>query len=285
MLSKYFTNLITLILPKKPRILLIRKKCYNESMIVVSDFDNTLYPHANIPQFQANLNMVQKFRQSGNLFCLASGRNISSLTRIWPEYEQYLDYIILENGATCLNNDGKLLFQYSIEKGIAQSICQTISDNFPNSTAFVYYYKAKEWPNLDCDVTKLRCWAADSMVGEKILQNVKSEYSDLVQLFLEKHAQITSVDWIIEPTRYHAFIDIMSIEAGKANAIKRLDSSSFSKLATRTITIGDDTNDIDMLKRYDGYAVKAAVPEVIASIKPGHIVNSVAELLQSIMSE
>ena len=79
-----------------------------------------------------------------------------------------------------------------------------------------------------------------------------------MQLFLEKHAQITSVDWIIEPTRYHAFIDIMSIEAGKANAIKRLDSSSFSKLATRTITIGDDTNDIDMLKRYDGYAVKAA---------------------------
>ncbi len=60
MLSKYFTNLITSILPKKPRILLIRKKCYNESMIVVSDFDNTLYPHANIPQFQANLNMVQK---------------------------------------------------------------------------------------------------------------------------------------------------------------------------------------------------------------------------------
>lgn len=254
-------------------------------MIVISDFDNTLYPHSNVSQFQANLKMVQKFRQSGNLFCLASGRNVSSLTRAWPEYKQYLDYVILENGATCLDIDGKLLFQYSIQKSIVQNICQTIADNFTSPIAFVYYYKAKEWPVLDHDVTKLRCWVTDSAVGEEIIQSVKAEYGNLVQSFLTKHAQMTSVDWISEPTKYHAFIDIMSIEAGKANTIKRLDSSYLSKSNAQIITIGDDTNDIEMIKQYDGYAVKAAVPEVIASVKPDHVVDSVAELLQNIMAE
>lgn len=52
-------------------------------MIVFSDFDGTFYPHDNEEIFAANLQVVQSFRKAGNKFCLATGRNLSSLERAW----------------------------------------------------------------------------------------------------------------------------------------------------------------------------------------------------------
>ena len=50
-------------------------------MIVFSDFDNTLHPHADEAGFRRNLEKIREFRGKGNLFCIATGRSQASLGR------------------------------------------------------------------------------------------------------------------------------------------------------------------------------------------------------------
>lgn len=251
-------------------------------MIVISDFDNTLYPHFDDELFRQNLEAVKKFRQAGDLFCLASGRNILSLERTWPEYNDYLDYIILENGAVCLDSKRDVLFQYAIEQNLAVKICQDIQSTFAGQTTFAYYHSGKEWQTLDNDVTKIRCWATDGATGSQILRDLTGKYGNHIQIFLDPNAIATRVDWIHDKEQYHAFVDIVSTQAGKENAVRRL-SQMLSD--DNIITIGDDLNDLGMLKQYNGYAMKNSTPEVLESISPTHTIDSVAELLYRLLGQ
>ena len=248
-------------------------------MILVTDFDNTLYSRSDSQVLVNNLQAAQSFRQAGNKFVLATGRNVSSLGRVLPDFDKYFDYVILDNGAVCLNQNNEVVFQYTIPEEIARNISQMISDEYGNEVAFVYYHSAKEWPTLDHDTTKLRCWTTNVNIGSNILEMVNQNYDRQVRSFLAKEASLSSVKWIDEGERFHSFVDIMSKEAGKENAIHRLISSFPDETI---ITVGDDTNDVGMLTAFDGYAMQGSVQEVLEVIPSDHVVSSVAELIRLI---
>lgn len=246
-------------------------------MILVTDFDNTLYSHSNPQVLTDNLRTAQSFRQAGNKFVLATGRNASSLGRVLPDYDKYFDYVILDNGAVCLNRNNEIVFQYTIPEEMARGISQRISKKYSNEVAFVYYHNAKEWPTLDHDTTKLRCWTTDINIGSNVLKMVNQNYGRQVRSFLVKEVFLSSVKWIDESERFHSFVDIMSKDAGKENAIHHL-GNQFSDEAI--VTIGDDTNDIGMLTAFNGYAMRKSVQEVLKAVPPDHVVSSVAELIR-----
>ncbi len=248
-------------------------------MILVTDFDNTLYSHSDPRVLMGNLQVAQNFRQAGNKFVLATGRNASSLGRVLPDFCDYFDYIILDNGAVCLNQSEEVVFQYVISEKTAQDISQDILQSFGGEIAFVYYHSAREWPMLDHNTTKLRCWTTDMEIGNGVLAMVNRNYGDQVKGFLVKDATLSSVKWIDEGERYHSFVDVMSNDAGKENAIRHLASSSPDETI---ITIGDDTNDIGMLTEFNGYAMRDSVQEVLEVVPSNHIVSSVAELIRLI---
>lgn len=248
-------------------------------MILVTDFDNTLYSRSDPQVLMDNLQVAQSFRQAGNKFVLASGRNASSLGRVLPDFDKYFDYVILDNGAVCLSQSKDVVFQYAIPEETARSISQRILEEYGNEVAFVYYHSAKEWPALDHDTTKLRCWTTNVKIGSDILEMVNQNYGRQVRSFLAKEAFLSSVKWIDEGERFHSFVDIMSKEAGKENAIHRL-AAIFPD--ETIVAIGDDTNDIGMLTTFDGYAMQDSVQEVLEVVPPDHIVSSVAELIHLI---
>ncbi len=251
-------------------------------MILVTDFDNTLYSHSDQQILIGNLQASRRFRQTGNKFVLATGHNASSLGRVLPNFDKYFDYVILDNGAVCLNQSDEVVFQYTIPEEVAQSISQSILRKYSDEVAFVYYHSAKEWATLDHDTTKLRCWATDVKVGNDVLALVNRNYGDKVKSFLAKEATMSSVKWIDDGERYHSFVDIMSKEAGKENAIRHL-ASVFPD--EEIIAIGDDTNDIGMLTSFDGYAMRNSVQEVLGVVPSDHIVSSVAELMQNLIDK
>ncbi len=248
-------------------------------MILVTDFDNTLYSHSDPHVLINNLQASEIFRQNGNKFVLATGRNISSLNRVLPNFYKYFDYIILNNGAICLHQNRETIFQYTIPANITQNISHDILQQFNDNATFVYYDGTKEWPVLDHGITKLRCWITNPQIGNEVLRLISQKYSNRVKSFLAKEAVMSSVNWINNAERYRSFVDIMSKDAGKENAIRRL----VSKFPDEdVVTIGDDTNDIGMLTTFNGYAMQGSVPEVLKITPPGRIVSSVAELMQGI---
>ena len=98
-------------------------------MIIISDFDDTLCPHGDEVTFQENLQAVTRFRaQADNEFVLATGRSLSSLERTFPNFRNYMDFVILDNGSVCYEtkNDNVLL-EYTISKQVVSNIMKLIS--------------------------------------------------------------------------------------------------------------------------------------------------------------
>lgn len=247
-------------------------------MIVFSDFDKTLRPSSDEAGFQRNLKSIQEFRQKGNLFCIATGRSQSSLGRTWPEYRDYLDYMILDNGAICLDSQGEMMFQEVVALATAKEITAKIVAEFAGEVEFVFYHDAKEWQEPDCDVTKLRCWTRDVATATIICDKVNAEFGDKVQGFVARTAVMTNVvEWVENPDEYRSFVDVMSVEAGKYNAVRRLCETLPGE---KIVTVGDDTNDLKMIQEFDGYAMRDSVPEVLEIVNPEHVVGSVGELLK-----
>lgn len=97
--------------------------------------------------------------------------------------------------------------------------------------------------------------------------------------FIARDVRPSNVAWMKNQEHYCAFVDTMSAKAGKYNAIRRLCEKFPNE---RVITVGDDTNDLAMIKNYDGYAIHNSVPEVLEIVNPTHVVDSVSELLVNV---
>ena len=246
-------------------------------MIVFSDFDNTLYTHDNT-SFERNLKSIQEFREKGNKFCIATGRNRASLERIWPDCEEYLDYSILDNGAVCLDRQGKELFREMMPPKIVEAIIQMVKEQYGDEEVqVVFYYDTKEWQEPGLNMTKLRCWAKNRATSESICNAVNTAYGSHLRSFVARVAMMTSLAWIKDPEQYNSFVDIVPMDAGKHNAVRRLSELYPSE---QVVTIGDDTNDLEMIREFNGYAMRDSMPEVLETVDQYHIVESVADLLE-----
>lgn len=245
-------------------------------MIVFSDFDGTLYPHDNEEIFTDNLQAVQSFRRAGNKFCLATGRNLSSLERAWKDYAGYLDALVLDNGAICIDPQGHPIIQLSIPLTILQEITRDVLENFENTSFVAYNCDLSERPDLTQDVTKARYWTLDNESADQIALYINRHYSNRVKAYaLHDCIPTRNLDFI--DTRCQAFVDIAAINAGKENAIAKL--SAIIAPDEHIVTVGDGTNDIDMLKHFDGYAIASGNPLITAAVAKSHVVGSVTELI------
>lgn len=250
-------------------------------MIIVSDFDKTLYPHDNKKAFIKNLKSVASFRQSPNHhFVLATGRSLSSIRRVFPEYKDYMDYIILDNGSMCLDTStDKPLFEYKISKAIVKEIMNLI-DSMNIVGAAVYYFDFIEHRELSQDVTKLRFWTHDKIAASKTVNVVNQKYSERARAYLATGVVPSTISWI-DGQDSSAFVDIVPSEAGKENMIRKLQSQYYPH-DNIIITVGDSYNDIDMLKQFDGYVVAGADVKAIEAVPKDHIVGSVDELIRRV---
>ena len=89
--------------------------------ILASDFDSTIYFPDDLEQNQKNVEAINRFIKSGNIFCVITGRNYSSLKPFLVDNKIFYSYLICEDGAKLFNNmdysiDTTLLDRDSIEK-------------------------------------------------------------------------------------------------------------------------------------------------------------------------
>lgn len=245
-------------------------------MIIFSDFDNTLYPHGDESGFILNLQAVQKFRQSGHKFCIATGRNLSSLERAWKDYSMYLDALVLDNGAICLNAQAQPILQFAIPLATLQTITRDVLGKFDNISLVAYNCDLTERPDLTQDATKMRYWTLNNQTADEIADYLNEEYSHQVKAYPQHDCTPTcNLDFINPECK--AFVDLAAIDAGKENAIAKL--SNIVAPGQNVVTVGDGTNDVAMLQCFDGYAIASGHPSALAAVMPGHVVESVAELI------
>lgn len=226
--------------------------------ILISDFDYTLYDHDNPSNTAENLLAVTRWRRAGNLFIVATGRNLTSLRLTFPNYRDYVDYLVLNDGATVIRAmDGEVLHRDIIkEKIVTDFTAELRQANFANDYAVIGYYGDKELNVIKPNCYKFRLWFKtqdDCMIAEDILSTKferRLHYYSYHSVDFNFDARL---DWINDDMK--CVIEVNLAGTNKKTGLSAL----FDKLNIGNkhtiIAVGDDQNDICMLEAYDGYFI------------------------------
>ena len=135
---------------------------------------------------------------------------------------------------------------------------------FPNSEETNY--------KID-NVTKLRLWFKDVSLLQNVTEQIVRDYP----VFAVFNSEVSASPIHRELEGCHGFVEIIPLESGKSNAIKFL-AQEKEILLGNIVTVGDGSNDLDMVKDFDGYAIEGSALANV-NIRPKTI-SSLAELVE-----
>ncbi len=201
-------------------------------ILLASDFDNTLYLEDNMELTKRNISSIKNFISQGNSFCIITGRNYTDLKLLLEKYQIPYTYLICEDGAKIFNYVDYCLDTINLDKEEIEKIIPILEENKCD-----YYLDDgyNETTNInDCVKIVVRC--KDKEKANKLVKIIKDQ-----------------VDIHIYVSRVH--INIIHKSVNKKNALKRLfnlEDLDFNNLRV----IGDNDNDYEMLKEFEGGVIK-----------------------------
>lgn len=234
--------------------------------IVFSDYDGTIYITES--NMEKNIKAIKEYRNLGGKFVIVTGRSKTSVSNVIKQYNIPYDYIISNNGAVIFNSDIVKIYEQVISKDISNKIIEYLKTK-ENIEIFFYDDGDKvEYHNQD--LLKIRIKTSDYELAQIIEDEVNSIFKDAVKA----HSTFPGMYY---DNHDFALIDIVSRNAGKENAIKKLlEVLNIGK--EQVVTIGDGRNDIAMIKEYKGYSMETAENDVKESASK--IFASVADALE-----
>jgi len=243
--------------------------------ILVSDYDRTF--EVNEENIEINKLAVKDFMEKGNIFVIATGRSYIDIKAKIDKYNILYDYLIINHGATIIDENGKIIYNFTIDNNIVFNIKNDLEVSKYNIKYLNYKPdKAKENVYFCCSKFESRLdFNCEDLTKIAITYNDSVNVSSINQKIINKYPTVNS---------YHISkksIEIISSKTNKSKAIKLL-ANYYNLNEDNIYTIGDGYSDIDMIKDYKGYAMRESVKE----LKEVAIdeVNSVSELIKKIMS-
>ena len=200
--------------------------------ILASDFDDTLFFQEDSDKNNKNIEAIRNFINQGNIFCIITGRNYTSLKKFLNEEKIPYSYLICEDGAKIFNNVDYCLNTIllseeeiiKIKEVLDEIDCDYYLDDGYNKTEYL----------KDCVKVVVRC-------------SDKQEQSKIVNKVREK------VDIHVYASRNH--VNIIHKSVNKKNALNKL--LTMENLNRDSLfVIGDNDNDYEMLKSFNGAVIK-----------------------------
>lgn len=214
----------------------------NKTNMLVSDYDQTFY--LSDDDIEANKNSVERFRNEGNIFVIATGRSYFDFKNKLDLYNFAYDYVILNHGATVLDKDDNIIVNYSIDNNIINNI--------------------KEDLRIAKTIRQFNCSGLESRVDfdYKNLTKIHAKYNSreeamaINELINNKYSNYVTSYYVNTNS-----VEIISNKTNKSIAINNL-IDKLNILKDNVYTIGDSYSDIDMIKDFKGYAMKESVNEL-----------------------
>ncbi len=200
--------------------------------ILASDFDDTMYILDNEDQNIKNAEAINRFVKNGNSFCIITGRNYTDLKQLLNKYNIPYTYLICEDGAKTFNNVDYCLNTILLEKEEIEKIVPIIEEN-----NWEYY--------LDDGYNETTNY--NDCVKIVIMCDDKEKQKEIVNIIRDK------VPVHVYASRSH--INIIHHTVNKKYALKRLfnlEGLNYNSLHV----IGDNDNDYEMIKEFDGVIMK-----------------------------
>ena len=232
--------------------------------VAASDYDGTLFRQGKIDE--ETLQGVRKWRAAGNKFGVISGRDYGMLVPQLRAFGLEFDYTVCNNGGIIRDAEETVRFQAEIDPAalvaIAEEPLAQKSFHFAFSAADVTYLchhsegswierEAKEW---DFPIIYIE----ESEIGT--LTKIQ-QFSMGFPLPAESDACAAALNARLGD-KIHAYpnacsLDITPVGVGKDQGIRTL-LSVMGWDSAEVFAIGDETNDLPMLKAFDGYTLTTA---------------------------
>ncbi|TXJ40411.1 HAD-IIB family hydrolase [Brachyspira pilosicoli] len=222
--------------------------------LFVSDYDMTLF--INYIVDDKVINAIKKWREKGNIFAIATGRNKFSILEQTDNNNIEFDYIIANNGALIIDSNTNLILKEEIDINNAIEIINFLYNTYEgsveisneNETFSIIPKKGEHNLPFKVDkkitieeakniksITQINKISPDVNKTEIIQDEINNKFNTVIA-----YGNITA-------------IDIVKANISKATGIKNLENILKDKNIEKILVAGDSNNDIDMIKKYDGY--------------------------------
>lgn len=242
--------------------------------IIFSDYDGTIYTEDG--KTAENVAAIKKWREAGGKFVIATGRGFTSAQDVAGEYGIPFDYVIMNNGALIADSNWNLISQLTIEPSTANDILNFIQSNFTDIVEDIYYYGLGRKSKVPTGViTKIHVQTKgrDHEPMFRVTNAINHAFPNVI-------AHATSTDMYSIDEFPYQIVDIVGIGAGKESAIRWvLEKESIAP--SDAVTIGDGANDVEMIKRYNGYAIRGSMADGMTN---GKTAESVASMINETLS-
>ncbi len=200
--------------------------------ILASDFDETIYYENDLEKTNQNIEKIKKFISQGNIFCIITGRNYTDLKVLLNKMNIPYSYLICEDGAKIFNNMDYCLDTILLKRKEIELLIPLIEDN-----SWDYYLDDgyNKTTNYD-DCVKIVIHCKEKEEKKKIVEKIKQK-----------------VPVHVYASRSH--INIIHKSVNKEKALRRL--LNIEELNNSDLyVIGDNDNDYEMLKSFQGAVIK-----------------------------
>ena len=206
--------------------------------LLATDYDGTLYTDRS--NLILNMKAINNFMSNGNKFAIITGRCYTSIKKEIEHYNIKYDYLACNNGLIVFDNKDNII-NSSILSLEDLNILYDIATNFPGVKDIELYsfydstYSFRDVLEVYIKFKNINYAKEYKKYIESILPNI-SCYNSLNKLFISNN--ITKADAV-------AFIQ------------------QFNNINHNNIyTVGDNTNDLEMLEQYNGHKMLFSYPSL-----------------------
>lgn len=242
--------------------------------VFATDYDGTLFQYETVSK--KDLQTIQKFRAEGGLFGIATGRMIASIKAEIIKYDIPVDFVIGINGGVTLNSDYEEIHSLTINKETAIAIKDYLIEKSATHASISDGYHVYSEGHVSEYLEKYNI-SYDEIIDNDI-KGLYSKFNTVDESrFVCDHINETYGDEVKALPNYE-YIDIASSKTDKAIALEKY-LERFKKVDVATA--GDAHNDLMMLKKYKGYAMKHGDADIVNQID--RKVRTVHEALEDFM--
>ena len=201
--------------------------------ILFSDFDNTIFFVNDETTTQKNIKSIKEFMNSGNQFCLITGRTYTDIKNELIKLDLPYTYLICGDDALIFDNLDYCIQRIKLDKEHAKRAVEILVENGYKPYLEDGYNRTE---NFDDCIKVSADYITDKNDAERVVELINDE------LMVYAYAS-------------RAHINVNNVKNNKRDAIKNI--ANLVNIPIENIyVIGDSINDYEMLESYNSAVVK-----------------------------
>lgn len=230
--------------------------------ILCTDYDGTFY--RNQEELKENISMSKKMMENGHKFIVVTGRSFHSFKEVLARNPMEFDYLVLCGGALIFDKSFTLLHKSLMSNfQVTSTINELVrfKSHFTN-LIFVSFDGRENVYHPEQEIFKITM-SVKSIEDANLISNALKDLRINVNVYI-----------IPVPNGY--LVELVDNKINKSVALNFL-SHQFNFNYEDIITVGDASNDFEMVRDFKGYAIENGTDE-LKSVASG-VVSNIQELL------